>query len=245
LNGFALVGAGSGLFDGIHVPATRINLCIRNGTIRSWGNNGIDLNSSSNSQVERLRVSNSVGNGMAVGPGSTVMACTAASNTASGFFIGDGTTVTQCSSSSNGQSGFAIGNGDTIKDCSAVGNNIGINTQDGCTVSGCTVRSNVSVGIQVPSRCRVTDNNCVSNASGAGVRVTSGENRIEGNNLVNNSTGIEVAAGGNAVIRNTARSNPAGDYVGAGLAGSAVGEILNFTAGGTITNASPWANFRN
>jgi parallel beta-helix repeat protein len=253
LNGFALVGAGSGLFDGIHVPATRTNLCIRNGTIRNWGNNGIDLSNSNNNQIERLRVSNNGGNGMAVGPGSTVIACTAAANTAAGFFIGDGAVVSQCSATGNGaavvNNGFSLGNGVAINGCTAAENTgSGIATADGCTIKGCTVRSNVRSGISVPARCLVTDNNCLANgfsASFAGIVVSSTGNRIEGNNVVGNSSGIRVDSGGNLVVRNSARSNTSGDYIGGDLASSAVGEILDFTAGGTITNASPWANFRN
>jgi parallel beta-helix repeat protein len=201
------------------------------------------------STIKDCTVSFNTGSGIYAFIGSTVNGCTARSNGITGIVAGDGSTVIGCTANSN-IDGIVASSGCTIKDSTVSGNSgIGIVAADGSTVNDCTARSNLAHGIKVSSRCRVTDNNCLSNGTGtwgAGIWATSGENRIDGNNVVNNNNkGILVDAGGNAVTRNTARSNTGGDYTGAGLVGSAVGEVLDFSFGGTITNVSPWANFRN
>ncbi len=58
LNGFALVGGGSGNVTGINVPAAQKNILIRNGTVRGWTNGGINASNATNSVIQGIRLSN-------------------------------------------------------------------------------------------------------------------------------------------------------------------------------------------
>src|SRR6202030_3369869 len=58
LNGFALVGGGSGNVTGINVPAAQQNILIRNGTVRGWTNGGINASNATNSVIQGVRLSN-------------------------------------------------------------------------------------------------------------------------------------------------------------------------------------------
>ena len=55
LAGHALVGV-AGSADGIVVSGSRANLAIKNGTVRSWGGDGIDASTSVNGQFDRLQI---------------------------------------------------------------------------------------------------------------------------------------------------------------------------------------------
>ena len=63
LNGFALIGGGSGSVAGIVVPVAQKNLCIRNGTVRGWTNGGVRADTARNSRLENLRVSTTAATG--------------------------------------------------------------------------------------------------------------------------------------------------------------------------------------
>ena len=92
-------------------------------------------------------------------------------------------------------------------------------------------------------------------ADGAGIHVTGGENRIDGNHVAKNDRGILIDDGPvdrNWVVRNTARFNaglnyviPAGNRVGVIAAAPVSGAISGDTdpdalGAGTL---DPWANF--
>ena len=99
------------------------------------------------------------------------------------------------------------------------------------TIQGCTASNNAGNGIHLNRSSLARDNNCASNGSptggGAGIFAYFVSNRIEGNNVVENTRGIEVNNAGNVIVRNTARGNTV-NYVIA--ANNVFGAIVDRTA---------------
>jgi len=214
LMGFDLLGV-SGSLDGVSTTVGNLrNITIRNGSVRNWGDEGVDLgtNSAESSAVIDVRASGNAGSGIASGGSSTVTGCSALSNTGDGITTGFGSTVTGCTARFNLSDGISAGPGSTVTGCTAGSNTgDGITAGDGSTVTGCTARFNDGDGIEVSSDCRVTDNTCDGNGNdggnGAGIHVTGSGNRIEGNNCTDADRGIDVDSAGNIIIRNTCAGN--------------------------------------
>jgi len=234
LNGFELRGT-AGSLDG--VSATVIGLtCVKvlNGSVRSWGEDGVDLGAIgvNNCRVEGVLASGNAGYGIVVGQSSIVSHCSASLNTASGFLAGDGCTLSDCSASSNANNGFIAKNGCALAGCSANNNAIhGITAINGCTVSNCAAyhnttnginatlgsavvdcssKGNTENGIECFRDCVIRGNTCDANGSsgdGAGIQVGDLGNRIEGNNCTGADRGIGVNGAGNIIFKNTCSGN--------------------------------------
>lgn len=189
---------------------------------------------------------NNAGDGFGTGAVSAITGCSSRDNAGDGFSFGDGSTLNACAATANGGAGVRAGLNCVVKDCSVKNNgNGGVVATDNCTISGCAVRQNYSPGgIQVQTACLVLGNTCFEHDGGSdmpGIRALGTGNRIEGNNVCSNAWGIMVEGTGNFVFRNTASANFTGNYTNA--PGNVVGEILDVSGGGTISNAGPWANF--
>ena len=263
LNGF-LIGP-SEVFQfafGVTTSGTRQNITVKNGTIRSCTAHGVFLVDSTNNRLSDLRLMDNVGSGMRVGNNSIITNCTAFSNGSSGISTaaGEGTVVRGCTATDNGTVGILVGSGGTVIGCSCKDNDIGIQTIFGSTVSQCSAYSNTTVGIdvgdgstvsdctassnttgiQVADRCRVVGNTCASN-SGAGILTDNdGDfNRIEGNHVSGNGTGIDVDGVNNFVVKNTAIANTTAYAV---VAGNHLAQIVS-NPGMFFTSTNPWANF--
>jgi len=236
LMGFDLSGIpGMGAFDGVSATANSlINITVRNGSVRAWGDDGVDLGSNfvENSAVIDVRASGNAGSGITTDDGCTISGCsafqnsgsgisastgctisncTAYDNTDNGISAGDGCTITGCTANSNTGNGISSGGGSTITGCSASFNTgSGISASFGSTISNCTVRANALDGIVVTSQCLVLANTCSGNGNGgdgAGIHATGADNRIEGNNCINADRGIDVDVAGNIIIKNTCSGN--------------------------------------
>ena len=193
--------------------------------------------------------------GIRAGPGCTITGCTTYLNTFSGIITGIGCTISGCTAYGNAANGINTNNGCTIIGCAAYLNTSnGIITGVGCTITGCTARANTQDGIVVSSGCLVMGNTCTINGSGAGdgagIHVTGGDNRIEGNNNIGADRGIDVDLAGNLIIRNSASGNTTNYNI---AAGNRYGPIIDITAGGTpgvagnsaastMSTTDPWAN---
>ena len=203
LNGFGLDGAGVGnygIITPLFLPHHR-NITVRNGSVRNWLFQGIDLSFSQNILLEKIHVSNNGGSGIATGENSVVRDCAAYTNAtialaAAGIGVNAGSVVVNCVADANGTGntncfGIAAGSSCTITHCSAFQNNAvnggGISSGFHSTVIDCTASFN----------------------SG------------------NNGVGIIVATGG-SVIHCTASAN--GGAGGAGIAASQRTRIENCTA---------------
>jgi parallel beta-helix repeat protein len=231
LMGFRILGSGASL-DGIVVSGSQSNVTIRNGSVRTFGGDGIDVGLAANARLIDVTARNCDGVGVVAGAASVLTrvmvdsnlaggihalsssvldSCCANDNAVFGFQVNSGSTVARCSAGANAGDGFLLELGCRITDCSAFGNQRGIVTLNGCSVTGCTARGSSGDGITVASSCLVKDNACSSNGTGAGggagILATGSDNRIEGNNCVLADRGIDVNSGGNIIVRNTCSGN--------------------------------------
>lgn len=263
LAGHALIGPGAGNGSGIAVAegTTAHNLKVMNGIIRDWDLDGVrghyDMGMpgmdafSLNCQLMNLRAFSNGAMGLTITQGK-VANCAVRDNGDKGIYVGDGSTVVGCTAYGNGDVGIEALNGCSIVDCTSRSNTTsGIFAADGTLIQNCCSTQNQMHGIGSGYRGLIIGNNCEENGqsgTGSGIYLCAPYSgcRIEGNNVNLNVKGIEVNSPGNIIIKNTAQGNagsgsPSADYDVA--AGNALGQILNFTAGGTITSSNPWANF--
>jgi len=186
LNGFDLVGVpGMGAFDGVSVVNGGVgNVTVRNGSVRNWADEGIDLSIALISRIDGVLATANLGNGIHVGNGGTVSNCTAFSNSGDGIANGSSCVVSNCAVFDNSGVGIRASIGtSSITECLVSGNaGGGISVGNHCTIARCTVRGNALDGILCASACLIVDNLCADNGSGAsvgaGIRVTGSDNRI-------------------------------------------------------------------
>ena len=254
LNGFELRGV-AGSLDGVSSTViSLVNIAVVNGSVRSWGDEGVDLGTLSaiNCRVADLLASGNSGTGISAGSDCTVTNCLATGNVANGISTNSGCTISNCSASSNTLTGISASSGCTVTNCSAHDNTgNGISTGSGCTVTNCSASSNTGTGISADIGCKVADctarantldgivctqncvirgNTCSNNGNGAGdganIHATSNNNRIEGNHCTIADRGIDVDVAGNLIIKNTCSGNTI-DWVFA--ADNVFGPIVNRT----------------
>jgi len=213
LMGFDLVGSAEvAALDGVSVTALNLtNITIRNGSVRGWGGDGVDVGNSSNNLLDGLRASANNGNGIAIGTGSTISGCSAYNNTAIGIWAVAGSTVTGCTAYSNNGDGIVAGEGSTVTGCTAYLNGElfftanGIRAGSGSTVTGCTAHSNTGDGIFASSGSTVTGCTAHSNTRD-GISAGSGSTVAGCTARVNTGDGIS-AGEGSTVTGCTARLN--------------------------------------
>ncbi len=254
LNGFDLAGV-EGSLDGVSVTAVLLrNIAVVNGSVRNWGDEGVDLgtSTSTNGRIEGVRTSGNVGEGISIGRGSTVSNCAAHQNGLDGIVTREGSTVSNCSAYQNNGNGITGTDGCTISNCSTFDNSgNGISVIGGSTVQGCTVRASFLDGILCNVSCVIRDNTCSSNGigtgNGAGIHATGADNRIEGNNCTAADRGIDVDVAGNIIIRNTCSGNSnnwdavAGNVIlviNAATSGAVTGNSDGTAPGSTDPNAN-------
>jgi len=233
LMGFDLSGVPTSL-DGVSATVFNLtNITVRNGSVRAWGDEGVDLGtfSANNSAIIDVRASNNTGNGISIGSGSMITGCTAYQNTGNGISIDSGSTISNSTAYNNTGNGISANNGCTITGCTAYANDgNGISTRFGCTISNCTARLNTLDGIVVTGGCVVLANTCSFNGNGgdgAGIHTTGSDNRIEGNNCTSSDRGIDVDFSSNIIIKNTCSGNTINWTI---VANNVVGPILDRTA---------------
>lgn len=268
LNGYELVGV-PGSLDGVTVPGGSLqNIIVRNGTVRGWGDHGVDLraenvelasiNASDNSAggirlgdnntARDCRVSNNSGIGITTGNANVLTNCVAGGSTGVGILTGTDCVVTNCVATGNLSSGFVAGAGSRIVGCTARTNADGIiGSAGGVLIADCTAMLNVGNGILLSSDSRAT-NNIAHDNNAAGIRVDGSSNRVESNQCSDNGTGFFVNAAGNILRSNTCSGNTVNWNVAAGnvcliVQAATAGAILG-NAGGTSPGALiPDTNF--
>ncbi len=241
LNGFDLMGIVSSL-DGVSATLANLtNIAVVNGSVRNWGDKGVDLVSPNvtNCRIEGLLVSGNASTGIAAGTGSTVSNC-AVRFSGSGISVSEGSSVMGCSvRSSNGIGIFASSNC-TVSSCVVNDSSSnGILTSFGCTVSDCSVRSNTGNGISVGDGCFIRCCTVVSSTL-AGI-FTTANCSITGCN-VTGSQSSGILAGPRCVILQSAVS---GTSAGPGILATSEGLRIegcsinnNSTFGVTVDTAS-------
>jgi parallel beta-helix repeat protein len=242
LNGFALMGQ-AGSLDGISFSGVLNGIAIRNGKVRGFGGDGIGggpmpTDRAENSIVENVLSQNNLGDGITLSTRSIISRCTATNNGLSGIVAWEDSVISGCSASDNDQTGIVGVNGVVITDCTSDKNGwFGFHAALGSIVSRCRARDNTQYGIQAADFSTVQDSVCTQNDV-AGIYVSEGFNRIEGNHLTSNATGILVNGSGNLLIRNSARSNGTNFNFGVG---NTAGPIVN--SANIATNNNPHANY--
>ncbi|USO00080.1 MAG: right-handed parallel beta-helix repeat-containing protein [Phycisphaeraceae bacterium] len=205
-------------------------------------------------------------NGFAVGPHSTVRDCVSYLNTGYGFGGGASITFSGCNARDNTGNGFSGGAGTNFHDCIAAGNDgVGINANLQAVVDGCTASNNQGAGIScggtitnnhvqfnfvdgivASSSALVSGNSCNNNGVGTGVttganiRVTAFNVRVENNTCTGADLGIASDVSNCIIIRNTCSSNTTNYSV---PAGASIGTIINLSGGIDITTSNSFANF--
>ncbi len=232
LNGFALVGF-TGTLSGIAAPSGVSGTTIKHGTIMSWGADGIDLSTANSAIIQGVSVVSNTGRGINANNAALVSDCTASYNGSDGISSGSYGTVVNCVANQNGASGIRVSLGASVSNSTA-----SLNTTDGILVVG--------------GACLIRSNTCTFNGlgagNGAGIRATSTDNRIEGNQCTNADFGIKIDGwNGNFIARNTCTSNttnwdiPAGNVclVVQGVTGAAIsGNSGGVAPGSTDPNAN-------
>ena len=263
LNGFSLVGVASmGAFDGIYASVFGLtNLAVVNGSIRNWGQDGIDFFSQTAyaCRIESVVATGNAEIGFSVHSRSVISHCTSNGGTKciyaisacaihdcavsaasqQGMLIQHGCVVT--SSVANGNAdGFNVNGGTTVTDCAAYQNTgIGFMANDGTEIVHCTSSSNNLDGIKCASGCTIVGNACSSNGigganEGAGIHATGFDNRIESNHCLSADRGIDVDIGGNFISKNTCSGNTTNWDV---AAGNTILVVQGSSAGAVLGNA--------
>jgi parallel beta-helix repeat protein len=159
------------------------------------------------------------GNGILASNGCSVVACTAIGNIAgNGIQAGAQSVVRDSASSGNSGAGIKVsGDRSIVESCSADSNSgmgiVAAGNGTGTVIRKCSAADNLSDGINAYRNCLIIDNLSTGNGNGApfaaGIHVTSFGNRIEGNVVSTNDTGILIDQSGtaNLVFRNTATGN--------------------------------------
>jgi len=205
LNGFALVGPGTGTGGyGIYVNSAD-NVTVSNGTVRNFMNVGIYIPSTShNGQVRDLKAYDNGTHGIQASY-STVINCTAEKNGSDGIYSYH-STVKDCASNDNDDDGIYAYRS-TVNDCKCYSNgNRGINASRS-SITNCTIDYSTQQGIEATNSTII---NCTAtNNSGHGIEAT--------NSSITNCTAYDNGYHGivttNATVTNCiANSNTSGFY---------------------------------
>ena len=125
--------------------------------------------------------------------------------------------------------------GVTLRDLRIEDNGGGISCGSNCQIVDCVLVNNGGASIQVNSNSVVQNCSLYSLSSGSlGIYVSGTSNRIQGNHISVDGTGMLVGSGGNLIVHNSSRGqSPYGI-----IPGNHVGPITNNPA-----TAGPWSNF--
>ncbi len=184
LNGFSLIGV-PGSLAGVADDSARTNITIRNGSVRSWANDGIDLETSDGVRVLSVKAMDNGGRGIDAGTTAQVIGCFASGNGAGGVATagysmvlgtiarintGDGITmngagaslVQRCVANQNTGTGAVLNSVTLASDSS-----FNLNSANGVSglglIQGCVAYSNTAAGVvlgdnAVADRCRAISN---------------------------------------------------------------------------------------
>lgn len=264
LGGHCLAGV-PGSLDGILVEGERVNIMVRNGITRFWGRNGINAETSSNSQIQSMRSFHNELSGMRLGPGGTIVDTTSFDNELNGIWADEDTYMSGCSINDNGNRGIIVGphslvtdtvasenfsygieaaDGGAIDGCTISRNLLGIEAGEGVSVRDCTASFNVQVGIRVGRNSLVSGNTVVGDPVlelDIGIQTLDGPGvHIEDNTVCDAAVGLSIVGTGNFATQNMLTGNTT-PYVIA--RGNAYGEFVDLSGGGPLTDGNPWCNF--
>ncbi len=234
LRGFAMLGGGS--LDGIATSGNRINITIRNGIVRNWGGDGVNLvaggGEGDGALLEHLHLRVNDGAGLRLGNSSIVRNCIAEGNQDIGILASERSVITGCIANDNALWGIIVnGVGSVVRECVASRNRSLAGIQSGGVVEDCVAFLNDTVGISgtsaIVSRCVAQSNaqdgiitgqgsiigcRAIGN-SGFGIRVTKDSVVTECYCAENASGDIRALQGYNRIDGNQCRSATQGIVV--------------------------------
>jgi hypothetical protein len=194
LNGFELAGS-AGSIVGVRVNGSQANICVRNGTVRGWNSDGLNLSNATQVIVSDLRVSGNLGNGLVTGTAAVINTCVSVQNALEGIVTGDAA---------------------NIRGCVVYHNNVGIRCGNGCQVRDSVTFSNFNYGIDLGVNGTVVD--CTSSRD-FGILTGSGSLVSGCASLDSRLQGIIVGDG--SIVRdcrsNGTRDSSIGDGIDTGL----------------------------
>jgi len=263
LNGFAIDGSTdtTGFRSGISNSAPRRNLTVRNGTIRNMRGYGVlgtfnsscfedmafidnlsgqlEIAPSSNCTVRNVRLRTPSGEtGIQLGENCVVEHCTVEGGTVAILVLSG--VVRGCSVVDPGAVGISLGAGEVI-DCYVEGANntssgsyAGISVGSGSLVRGCSVKSCASQGVYLSGRGTVRECTFFNCAKGVTVPLA-GRGVIEACQFGQTPVGVLLQGPGSMVVGN--RFGASATPISA-VAGNTVGEVIDTTAGATLTAAN-------
>lgn len=138
-------------------------------------------------------------------------------------------TISHCQSWSNAGSGFNVANA-TVVACNAQSNSVdGFHSGGNTSFTECQALANFSDGFELQYTSSMFRCSCQGN--NVGIHLTVADNRIEENNIVQNTKGIRAESSGNIFVRNHASGNSTVNY---DLVPGNIGIFVNATSAGTV-----------
>lgn len=268
LRGFSIIGVSgpSNFGSGIITSNSRRNIVVRNGTVRSCGGYGIigpvtlahfedlalfdnklgqlEVFNASDSIARNLRIRATSGEmNLQLGANSIIEGCTVEGGS-SGIMISSGT-VSRCSVNATTGVGIRSGGG-LIADCTVTGitsasafNNGAIVADGHVRVERCVILNSAAAGIFLGGNVTVVG--CSLQFCAKGVfasQFQSGRARISDSTFNNCATAIVLETPGHLVTANQFSKNTTSINA---VPGNTIGEIVDFTAGGTPTASNSHA----
>jgi parallel beta-helix repeat protein len=175
LNGYTLEGV-AGSLEGIrNAGALGDNTTIRNGVVTGWGDDGVNLAASGNSdgnRIEAIHVAGNGGYGVITGISAVVRDCIASTNALGGIVVPNGGVIESCVARDNGGNGISGNYGMVIRNSMSMGSaGNGISVSSSSTITNCVASNSGGDGIRATTGANIT--NCTSSNSGASGIVTS------------------------------------------------------------------------
>jgi parallel beta-helix repeat protein len=227
LNGFALIGDNTSGKDGITIQGAISDVTIRNGSITSFGEFGINGLGALGVCVEWVKVRGQGSTGLALGERSIVVRCVAQFNNGNGISVARNSLVRECTVGNIVANGIVTDVGCTVADCSATQcGSYGIFALQGSALLNCSAYNNVGTpgvnagGISTTNNCALTNCSASSNTTTSGMPFS--------------NSGVGFSLGSNCVMTNCTAANNAGD----GIAFSS-----NCLISGNISTGNGFAGF--
>jgi|CXWL01.1.fsa_nt_gi parallel beta-helix repeat protein len=231
LNGFEVRGV-VGSLDGVNVATSDgLNITIKNGSLRSWGDCGVEAEyNAGHPPVCSLIGVDAASNGregISLYFRSRVAACSAFENVADGFSLVGDAILLDCTAISNGDDGFSTNSGCTMSDCVATGNTTrGFYGASGCTYTncsasnngtgfssqasiftGCAAYSNTANGFDLFNSCTLTSCNAYRNG---GIGIDASSSAVVTACTAAENTGIGINTSSNTAVSGCNASNNVG-----------------------------------
>lgn len=206
LMGFELRGV-PGSLSGIHMnPATSPH--IRNGSIRGWGQDGINGTNGGGGIIEDLRVFGNGRYGISFNSGSHIRKCIAGYNGDVGIITSNDVEVDDCVAGGNNGHGIQAGTGSNIRRCLAAGNlgsGITGSGYDGLNIVECNSEFNRGGGIATLGRTVVLS--CVARFNTNSGITVGPASTVQNCNLNDNFENGILAGNGSTITGCTSSSN--------------------------------------